>query len=170
MKLSKLAAIAVAVLLLTSGLAVAGAGNAPDHAGEEDAKNEQPDHADEQRANDSDDDRSDARDENATDGQERPPDDPGNESAAGDADERGGGPAVDLSAHVPDHVQQIHETIRQFLAGELDILGEHLSAVASDGAEEGDDADRANADAGDQATDDDEDETEEDGDAADADA
>lgn len=58
----------------------------------------------------------------------------------GDAAERDGarGPPSDLPAPVPDHVGAIHDTIRSFLSGALDgSLGEAVSGIASDEAPKG---------------------------------
>jgi hypothetical protein len=43
------------------------------------------------------------------------------------------GPSVDLPAPVPQHVQQIHDAIQQFLDGALDgVLGDEVSDVTPD--------------------------------------
>ena len=124
MKLSKLAAVALAILLVTAGAAAAVPGNAPAFAGNDEAQ-----------ANDH------------SQGDENPPDHAGNASDAGNAsvassgaaDHDGAsaaearGPPVDLPSAVPDHVSAIHDLIRQHLAGDLDgSLGEAIADVTPD--------------------------------------
>ncbi|WP_435064523.1 hypothetical protein [Halobaculum sp. EA56] len=87
---TKLAAIALAVLLAVTGVAAAAPGNAPADAGDSDSQ---------------------------------------------------AGPPTDLPGPVPDFVGDIHDTIRSFLDGGVDNLGEAVSGiVGGETAEGGDDA------------------------------
>jgi len=128
MKLTKIASVLLAVLLVASAGAAAMPGNAPadSQAGQAD------DHSD--SAGDG------ASAANASD---QRPDDAGsagmadNDSDAGAAaadDKRG--PPTDMPAQVPDFVTEVHELINQKLDGTLQNLGEALSAATP-----GDDAD-----------------------------
>lgn len=133
MKLSKLAAIAIAVLLVTAGAAVAAPGNAPDNAGEAD---DAPDPGDDDRGDDLAENASDDtdRDANSSAADDRPGDRDENAAASdGDASAANAqGPAEDLPAHVPSHVAEIHDLIRQFIANDLDgNLGEAVSSVTA---------------------------------------
>ena len=126
MNLHKLAAIALAALLLTAGAAMATPGDAPDHSNSDasDAANE---HADEH---------ADERDQNASAAEDDEVDDEEmseNESAeVRDANAADAGPPQDMPEQVPDHVSQIHDLIRQFLNGDGDgSLGDQISDVTA---------------------------------------
>ena len=64
----------------------------------------------------------------------------GNASAAANASQAANasddrGPNVDLPDHVPDHVSEIHASVRAFLSGSLEErLGGVVSAIAADAA------------------------------------
>ena len=123
MTLSKLVAIALAVLTLTAGAAAAMPGNAPDHAGSTTAE-QAADHGHHDQAEGN---------ETGVDG-----DDPAdNADGAGqqrNANQEQHGPPVDLPSQVPDHVAQIHDLIRQFLNEDLDgSLGKAISGVMGGG-------------------------------------
>lgn len=117
----KIAAIGVAVLVISAGAVVATPGNAPDGtpAGE---------NADGQTNNS---DQTDA---------------PANETDAGNADhgaEVGDrGPPTSLPDPVPDFVGNIHDTIRGFIDGTIDNLGHAISDIAG-GENADDDSDEA---------------------------
>lgn len=137
MRARQLGTIAVAVTVLLVGVTAIGAASPTDAAndGATDAHDDRPDAA------------SDTDDPSA------------NRSNAG-SDEMGTGDGVGpiggLPGKVPDHVSAVHETIDSFVGGELDALGESLSAflsggdaaVASDGAgENADTTDRGEGEA-----------------------
>ena len=46
-----------------------------------------------------------------------------------------GGPPGDLPEHVPEFVGELHGSIRAFLAGSVDSLGETVSGLTPGGAE-----------------------------------
>lgn len=128
MKLTKLAAIALAALTLTAGAAVAVPGNAPDGIGNDNADTHANEHAEEaggaENAS-----AADERDENASAADER---DDRAADESGDA-----GPPADLPEQVPEHVSAIHELIQQHVDGVLEgDLGAAVSDVASGNADE----------------------------------
>jgi hypothetical protein len=111
MKLTKLAAVELAALTITVGVAVAAPGNAPEGTADE--------HADTKHTND---------------GNASAADDDRAASEAANA-----GPPTDVPEQVPDHVVAIHELIQQHIDGVLEgDLGAAVSNVASGGADGGD--------------------------------
>lgn len=136
MKLSKLAAIALAALLVTAGAAAATPGNGPDHAGadeHEQASDNQPDDADDEQEDDAA-----AADENATSGAENADEHAAAMGANGAVEsnqraDQAQGPPSDMPEQVPDHVMEIHRLIADFLMGDLDgNLGVSVSDVTPD--------------------------------------
>ena len=126
MNLTKLTAIALAVLTLTAGAAAAMPGNAPDQAGSNTAE-QASDHGQHDEAADG--------NETAVDAEES-----ADEADADDADRHRNanrerrGPPVELPNQVPEHVTQIHDLIRQFLNGDLDASpGRAISGVVGGG-------------------------------------
>lgn len=127
MNLSKLAAIALAALLVTAGAAAATPGNAPDHSGadeHEQASEHQPDTTD----------NSTNADENATRVDEDAADMRENsEASSNQRADAAQGPPTDMPGQVPDHVVEIHRLILNFLSGDLDgPLGPSVSDVTPD--------------------------------------
>lgn len=144
MAASKLLTVAVAVALLISGVAAAGAtpvdvtNDDDDHPGEEPPVDVPDDTTQDVPVDNGGDDASDNR-----------PADAG-ENASDRSQEVG--PSDGLPEQVPDHVSQIHEAITSFLNGSISNLGEALSAIlggdqAADDA--GDDADDEESEADD---------------------
>lgn len=168
MKRTALAAIGLAVLLVTAGLATAAPGTTTTPA---DGPNE---HAND--AAQAGDDNADHADENATDGHEKADDpetaeaneseqsdctcsDDANESAVdenatqareenAEANEARQGPPTEMPANVPDHVSEIHVLIQDYLGGDLsgslgsaisDLVGE-TPAAGNQPADAGDEA------------------------------
>ncbi|PSQ33163.1 hypothetical protein BRD09_01765 [Halobacteriales archaeon SW_10_68_16] len=109
MKLTKLAGVLLAVLVVATGAAAALPGNAPSDAPVEQPTNDS-DVAD-ARADDDDDDRG--------------------ESAA---DRRG--PPADMPSQVPEFVSGIHDLVNQKIDGTLSNLGEEVSSVTPGDAAE----------------------------------
>jgi hypothetical protein len=146
MKLTKTAGVLLAVLLVATAGAAALPGNAPadSQAGQADDKTDAdtgaPADAGPEMNN------SDADSENAT-----------------DADDRRG-PPTDMPAQVPDHVSQIHDLVHQYLDGDIDNLGEHISDLMG-----GEDAEEADEDAEDSESDEAEEDEMDDKEADDAD-
>jgi hypothetical protein len=125
MKLTRIAVVLLAVLVVATGAAAALPGNAPT-----DAPVEQP-------ANDSDD---------AT----REANDPPAVAAGGESDRVGGtgeapvdrqGPPADLPSQVPDFVSGIHDLINQKIDGTISNLGEEISSVTPSDAADDEDGD-----------------------------
>jgi hypothetical protein len=117
MTLTKLVAIALAVLTLTAGAAAAMPGNAPDHAGSNTAEQA-----------------SAHGPQDGADGNESEVDDADTTEQRRTADHERYGPPVDMPSQVPDHVTQIHDLIRHFLNGGHDgSLGEAISGVMGGG-------------------------------------
>lgn len=105
-------AIALAIMLVTTGVAVAAPGNAPDDAGPDDAP-----------ANNASVEQGETNATNVTTGDD------------GVTAEGADGPPEDVPSHVPDHVVQIHDLIRQHIADLLDgSLGEAISDVLAGGS------------------------------------
>ncbi|WP_276273442.1 hypothetical protein [Haloarcula litorea] len=138
MKLTKIAGVLLAVLVVT-GSAAALPGAAETHAN---------DNADDAQADD-------YANENATEAANESEDDTADDSAAtqgppadaGPDGERG--PPTDLPAQVPDFVSEIHSLVDTHIAGDLDgTLGEQISDVTPDDSET-DDADDGDSDADD---------------------
>jgi hypothetical protein len=121
MRTKLLVAAGLAALVLTAGTAAALPGNAPVDVG---ANDDAADNADERA--------------DAADADERADDDANDTDRAGGPDaapvEQGDrGPPVSLPEQVPDHVSQIHDTVRQFLSGDLSgSLGDAISDVTPD--------------------------------------
>lgn len=139
MKRTTFAVIAVIALVLTAGAAAAMPGSAPDDAAADDAQDQNSDSADSASANGDDtrdekaEEASDNRSEDAWDDDRAAAADDARANATSGVEKRSAnaqGPAVDLPAQVPDHVQRIHDLIGQFLDGEGDgSLGEQISGV-----------------------------------------
>lgn len=112
MKLTKTAGVLLAVLLVATAGVAAMPGNAP---------------ADSQagQADDNYDDGANASNAPADAGPEMN-DSETDEANAENADDRRG-PPTDMPAQVPDHVSQIHDLVNQYLDGDIDNLGEHIS-------------------------------------------
>jgi hypothetical protein len=145
MKLTKIASVLVAVLLVASAGAAAMPGNAPadSRAGRADDHGDNADDA----ANASDE-RTPERNGSAAAADEHRLDHAG--AAAAD-DKRG--PPTDMPAQVPDFVTEIHELINQNLDGSLQGLGEALSAATP--GEDADAGDEQDEDSDDSQSDDD---------------
>jgi hypothetical protein len=135
MNVIRLAAVGLAVLLVTAGLTAATPAAPAEHR-TTNAPGVAPDR--------------DASDGGTSDDSVGPagaagPVDASNRADAAGGPERGDaerdetrGPPSDLPAAVPDHVAAIHDTIRSFLSGVLDgSLGRAVSGVAGDGAAKG---------------------------------
>ncbi|WP_229121383.1 hypothetical protein [Halapricum desulfuricans] len=136
MNLPKIAGIALAVVLIAGGTAAALPGNAPADAPVPDQANTNETVTDAADANETDEsaDRADRRPHEATERgppAERGPHMSENASAA----ERG--PPTDMPEQVPDFVTELHETINQFLSGELE--GDLGAAIADVTPEDADD-------------------------------
>ena len=148
MKLEKIAALALAALLVTAGAAAAMPGNAPDGSGadeHEQASDHRPDDADHARedngtdvgervgalaANESDDDNATERDAEHAANARRNID-----AASSQRAEDVRGLPVDMPEQVPDHVTAIHQLIVDFLSGDLDgELGASVSDVTPEDA------------------------------------
>ena len=116
----ELAAVAVSLLLVGTGAAMAMPGNAPADAPADDRS--QADESDEEAA------------ENASERRGPPADVP----AAADEDEVSQGPPADLPAQVPDFVSDVHDAIRNHEGGaDADPLGDLVSSLTpGDGGEE----------------------------------
>ncbi|WP_229111677.1 hypothetical protein [Halapricum desulfuricans] len=134
MNLTKIAGIALAVVLVAGGTAAALPGNAPTDGPTTDQPNATPD-AD------------DANETTAEVESERgPPADRGPHAS----DDRGPnadhdrGPPTDMPEQVPDFVTEIHETINQFLDGELE--GDLGSSIAEITPDDGDSDEQTDAD------------------------
>lgn len=111
MNARKLAAVALAALLVSAGAAAAIPGTTPDEAQADDhAADSTSDHAD------------DDRDENASANPTDTPATPAGENRSADATAQQG-PSVELPSQVPDFVSTVHETIRDAEDG----LGEMVS-------------------------------------------
>jgi hypothetical protein len=152
----KLATVAVALLLVATGAAVAMPGNAPDQAQADDHPAD--DHAADD-ADDADDADADAMNESEYDADEREEinesDADENETGADKSDDAGppadvpaasgddasgdAGPPADLPPQVPDFVSQIHSLIDQHVNGDRSgqDLGSQLSDLLSTGDESG---------------------------------
>jgi len=139
----KLAAVAVALLMFTTGAAMAMPGNAPDaaqadehsQAGDHQPDDPAADQADDAADDDSDEAAADERDADNESAERRgPPSDAPAPATADAADANSSqGPPVDLPDAVPDFVSEIHELIGQHLDGALDgSLGEAISGVTPD--------------------------------------
>ena len=116
----ELAAVAVSLLLVGTGAAVAMPGNAPADAPADDRS--QADESDEEAA------------ENASERRGPPADVP----AAADEENASQGPPADLPAQVPDFVSNVHDAIRNHEGGaDADPLGDLVSSLTpGDGGEE----------------------------------
>jgi hypothetical protein len=116
----ELAAVAVSLLLVGTGAAMAMPGNAPADAPADDRS--QADESDEEAA------------ENASERRGPPADVP----AAADEENASQGPPVDLPAQVPDFVSDVHDAIRNHEGGaDADPLGDLVSSLTpGDGGEE----------------------------------
>lgn len=147
-----LATIAVAMLVLVSGVAAAGAAAPTDAYANENPDNpagpdETPDGPADTPDNESD---------------ERVPDVAAldNESSErGNADNVSVGPPGGLPDQVPDHVSQIHDAIESFLAGDIGNLGETIQSIVTDNSE-GDEDEESEEDESEDAEEDDADEAE----------
>jgi len=142
---TKLAAVAVALLLVGTGAAVASPGNAPDGVPADD--HAQDDSADENES-DADENESDA-DENeaneSADERRGPPADVPGPATDGNASQ---GPPTDMPAQVPEFVGDIHEAIGAHIDGMLSgsELGERISSLTPGGdADDGAPEDAGNA-------------------------
>ncbi|AGN01869.1 hypothetical protein L593_09620 [Salinarchaeum sp. Harcht-Bsk1] len=164
----KLLAVALAATLLVGGVAASGAAMpqdvspANDHAqNDSSADADVPDNSTEYDGNDSA-----AEHGNDSAAEHR------NGSAPADAGPDGEqGPPTDMPEQVPDHVVQIHQTINDFLTGEVDDLGAAISDIVGDDAGDADeDAESDDGDSDDaQETEDAENAESEDGETDDAD-
>ena len=116
----ELAAVAVSLLLVGTGVAMAMPGNAPADAPADDRS--QADESDEEAA------------ENASERRGPPADVP----AAADEENASQGPPADLPAQVPDFVSDVHDAIRNHEGGaDADPLGDLVSSLTpGDGGEE----------------------------------
>jgi len=158
----ELAAVAVSLLLVGTGAAMAMPGNAPTDAQADDHSQagdhaQADDHTDDERpegdehadANETDsespDDKSEASDESdETDENETTSEDadrrgPPADSPAASASEGAGsqGPPADLPAQVPDFVGDVHDAINDFLGGDGEgSLGETVSSLTPDDGNE----------------------------------
>jgi len=121
MTLTKIVAIALAVLTVTAGAAAAMPGNAPEHARTNDNAEQTDEHSqagDPASGNES---------EDAVHGD-------GMAEQQRTTNQERQGPPVDLPSPVPDHVRQIHDLIRQVLNDELDgSLGKAISDMMGGG-------------------------------------
>lgn len=157
----KLAAVAVALLLVGTVAAMAAPGNAPDDVPADDHANESAQDVNEsddtaEAARDSadteSDNESDEADSNATDEERRGP--PVDEQA--DGDERGPpadvdqGPPADLPEQVPGFVGDVHDAIRDKISGDVTglELGERISSLTPSDSDEAQDVGNAPEDAG----------------------
>lgn len=129
----KLAVIAVAVLLVGTGAAMAAPGNAPDGVPADDEAqaddgqaDDTPDSDEAANESDADENETDATEENADERRGPPADVP----AAGDGASQG--PPVDLPAQVPGFVSDIHDAVRSHTAGAAGSLGETVSSLTPD--------------------------------------
>ena len=128
----ELAAVAVSLLLVGTGAAVAMPGNAPADAPADDRS--QADEMDENET-ESDDAESDGEAaENASERRGPPADVP----AAADEENASQGPPADLPAQVPDFVSDVHDAIRNHEGGaDADPFGDLVSSLTpGDGGEE----------------------------------
>lgn len=127
MKIHRIGAIAIVVLLIVAGAAAAAPGNAPDDIRDGTVPPLADDDADERAQND-------------TDAKETADD--ARENGMDERDERVQGPPTSLPEQVPDHVSRIHDLIRQFIDGSLDgNLGDAISGVTPDDGDESQNAD-----------------------------
>ncbi|MFB6352681.1 MAG: hypothetical protein ABEJ92_01200 [Halobacteriales archaeon] len=117
-------AIALAALLVFAGGAAALPGNAPDNPGTNTADGHAPDDPGADTADDA--------NESVMDGNARVADDPRDENAS----EK---PPTEMPGPVPDHVSEIHQLIREELAGTLgnDSLGDAISGLVGGGEDAG---------------------------------
>lgn len=154
MNRTTLIAAACALLVITTGIAVAAPGHAPvsvdENADEQDDRTDADDRS--ERGVDAADRSETAADDRGGNGTATADDRGGNGSAAnGEADERnGGGPNPDLPEQVPEHVSAIHDRIASFLNGDLDgSLGNAIAEVTpgDDAANDEADEDENEADA-----------------------
>lgn len=121
MKLTKIAGVTLALLLVASGAAAAMPGNAPADSQAGQAQDNYDGNADEAE---------DARADDSTESADR-----SEMSEQASAEERRG-PPTDMPAQAPDFVSEIHQLVNQKLEGSIDNLGEQISAVTPDDADE----------------------------------
>ena len=128
----ELAAVAVSLLLVGTGAAVAMPGNAPADAPADDRS--QADEMDENETESDDAESDEEAAENASERRGPPADVP----AAADEENASQGPPVDLPAQVPDFVSDVHDAIRNHEGGaDADPLGDLVSSLTpGDGGEE----------------------------------
>jgi hypothetical protein len=116
MKLTQIAGVILAVLVVATGAAAALPGNAP-----VDAPVEQAD--DDVDANETEEDADEVRDEAADE----------DESSEEAADEDRQGPPSEMSSQAPSFVSEVHDLIRGKLDGSISNLGEQISSLTPGG-------------------------------------
>jgi hypothetical protein len=128
----ELAAVAVSLLLVGTGAAMAMPGNAPADAPADDRS--QADEMDENETESDDAESDEEAAENASERRGPPADVP----AAADEENASQGPPADLPAQVPDFVSDVHDAIRNHEGGaDADPLGDLVSSLTpGDGGEE----------------------------------
>ena len=132
----KLAAVAVSLLLVGTGAAMAMPGNAPADAPADDRS--QADEMDENETESDDAVSADESDEEAAENASERRGPPADVPAAADGDKASQGPPADLPAQVPDFVSNVHDAIRNHEGGaDADPLGDLVSSLTpGDGGKE----------------------------------
>ena len=134
----KLAAVAVSLLLVGTGAAMAMPGNAPADAPADDRS--QADEMDENETESDDAVSADESDEEAAENASERRGPPADIPAAADEENASQGPPADLPAQVPDFVSDVHDAIRNHEGGaDADPLGDLVSSLTpgDDGEESG---------------------------------